>query len=196
MSINRLTCTWPSAAAHARRNSISVSGPRVANVSSPPGLRTRRHSRRTASGSLHHCNIRLLNTMSTLAFRNGSAEASAQTRAKRRSSVCRRRASFSMPSARSSATTRLERVAPFQGERGMASAGSKVEHGDRLEPHEVESPEQFLAHFRLQHGSSVVRTGRPAEGAAHARGVDDERVAHATWPCGWRDRNPQTSVRT
>ena len=62
----------------------------------------------------------------------------------------------------------------------MTGAGPEVEHGDRFEPYQVESPEQFFTHFRLQHGSSVVGVGRPAEGAAHACGVDDERVAHAT----------------
>ncbi len=62
MSMNRFTWAWPgSAASQARRNSSSVSGPSLVNVSTPPGRRTRRHSRKTASGSLHHCSIRLEN---------------------------------------------------------------------------------------------------------------------------------------
>ena len=67
MSMKRLTWVRPSAAAQARRSSTSVSGPKVVNVSSPPGLSTRRHSRKTASGSLHHCSIRLLKTRSAAA---------------------------------------------------------------------------------------------------------------------------------
>ena len=46
------------------RSSLSVSGPKLVKVRSPPGRSTREHSRKTASGSAHHCSIRLLKTRS------------------------------------------------------------------------------------------------------------------------------------
>ena len=128
-----LTRGAESTVAQAARSSSSVSGPKVLNSSSPPGLSTRAHSAKTLSGRSLHCSIRLLKTRSTLPLRSGSACASAQTRPKRRHGHCRRRAARSMPGAISSAITRAPRkrrassavAAPVPAPRSSTTVGAR-----------------------------------------------------------------------
>jgi hypothetical protein len=79
MSMKRLVCVNPSARANALRISRKVSGPNVVNETSPPTLRTRRHSAKTRGTSFTHCSARLLQTRSNATPRSGSALMSPHT---------------------------------------------------------------------------------------------------------------------
>jgi hypothetical protein len=82
-----------------------VSGPKVVNISKPPGASTRRSSVNTGSWSWHHCSIKLEKMSWKLPAAKGNRSASPQTQPGRRNQPPRRRAWRSMLSARSRATT-------------------------------------------------------------------------------------------
>ena len=189
MSVKRLTWAGRSMPAKAARNSRSVSGPNVENVTSPPTRSTRPSSASARGRSAAHCSARLLQTRSNAPAANGSAPTSPQTKSRaagapprerreepreRASAAARpsRIAHASIGNATSSATWRAARIAEREVGLRVARAAARIENRRGRELHDIEALGHPARDFPLQHRGAVVGRRGAREMAAHGARVD------------------------
>src|SRR3569832_1372323 len=150
MSMKAPTCCAASACAHARRSSLSVSGPKVEKSATPAGFSTRRNSANTLSRSLHHCSVAFEKMRSTDCEASGRCSASPQINARRLRS----------------------RVAPRKRLAEVTGAGADIHRDGGPQTDVIETLQQACADLALQHRDPIV-VGRGAiETRAHAAFVE------------------------
>ena len=198
MSTKRLTWLCRSTPAKAARNSRSVSGPNVENVTSPPARSTRPSSasacgrssdplqREVAPGEIERSGGERQRGRRRRRHSPASPRAPPDERGKERArtpTFARApspRAAASIGSATSSATWRASRIAQREIGLRVAGAAAGVEDGGRSELHDVEPLGHPPPDFALQHGGGVVGRGGAREMAAHGARIHARRDRRRT----------------
>jgi hypothetical protein len=170
MSRKSFTCALASAAANARRNSASVSGPNVVKVKRPPIAPDQIDA---ACAERQPAEIGADQPRAAARRRRERPEQSPNQRLR-----IRRRRQIAAPRPLQHRISQVEtdqlcaRIARVQFAQRLAGAATRIEDRRRIQPNDAQTLGHALPDFAVQHRRAVVTPGSPLECPPHADAIE------------------------